>query len=163
MSPRNLLDSKSLLPKLPSHPRISYKPKKMCPNGEFSIRVFPAPEIPVVSQVASNNHLLPIKLHTLHRNSHHYPHLLRNRKLVFPKIVVPQNGWFIRENSLELMIWGYHYFWKHPNMKSSSKDQPTRKGYQRGFTASKLDPTMWKSTKNITPSLPLKSVYSMGW
>ena len=26
---------------------------------------------------------------------------------VFPKIVVPQNGWSI-------MIWGYPYFWKHP-------------------------------------------------
>ena len=32
----------------------------------------------------------------------------------FPKIGVPQNGWFIVENSLKLMIWGYHYFWKHP-------------------------------------------------
>ena len=33
---------------------------------------------------------------------------------VFPKIVVPQNGWFIRETLLEWMIWGYPYFWKHP-------------------------------------------------
>ena len=35
---------------------------------------------------------------------------------VFPKIVVPQNGWFIRKALLEWMIWGYHYFWKHPHM-----------------------------------------------
>ena len=35
---------------------------------------------------------------------------------VFPKIGVPQNGWFIRQGKtiLELMIWGYPYFWKHP-------------------------------------------------
>ena len=33
---------------------------------------------------------------------------------VFPKIGVPQNGWFIMENPIKWMIWGYHYFWKHP-------------------------------------------------
>ena len=35
---------------------------------------------------------------------------------MFPKIGVPQNGWFLMENPtlLKLMIWGYHYFWKHP-------------------------------------------------
>ena len=34
---------------------------------------------------------------------------------VFPKIWVPQNGWFIMEKSLKWMIWGYPYFWKHPH------------------------------------------------
>ena len=34
---------------------------------------------------------------------------------VFPKIGVPQNGWFISwKTLLKWMIWGYHYFWKHP-------------------------------------------------
>ena len=33
---------------------------------------------------------------------------------VFPKIGVPQNGWFIMKTLLKLMIWGYHYIWKHP-------------------------------------------------
>ncbi len=34
---------------------------------------------------------------------------------VFPKIGVPQNGWFIMENPIiKWMIWGYTYFWKHP-------------------------------------------------
>ena len=33
---------------------------------------------------------------------------------MFPKIGVPQNGWFVRENPIKWMIWGYHYFWKHP-------------------------------------------------
>ena len=36
---------------------------------------------------------------------------------VFPKIGVPQNGWFIMENPktlLKWMIWGYPYFRKHP-------------------------------------------------
>ena len=32
---------------------------------------------------------------------------------VFPKIGVPQNGWFIRKPLLKWMIWGYHYFRKH--------------------------------------------------
>ena len=30
------------------------------------------------------------------------------------KIGVPQNGWFIAENPIKWMIWGYHDFWKHP-------------------------------------------------
>ena len=37
---------------------------------------------------------------------------------VFPKIGVPQNGWFIMENPVKnlliWMIWGYHYFLQHP-------------------------------------------------
>ena len=35
---------------------------------------------------------------------------------VFPKIRVPQNGWFIMDNPtlLKWMIWGYHYFRIHP-------------------------------------------------
>ena len=33
---------------------------------------------------------------------------------VFPKIVVSQNWWFIMENPIKWMIWGYHYFRKHP-------------------------------------------------
>ena len=34
---------------------------------------------------------------------------------VFPKIMVPQNGWFITENPINpWMIWGDHYFRKHP-------------------------------------------------
>ena len=33
---------------------------------------------------------------------------------LFPKIVVPQNGWFIMENLIKGKIWGYPYFWKHP-------------------------------------------------
>ena len=33
----------------------------------------------------------------------------------FPKIGVPQNGWFIMENTIKIwMIWRYHYFRKHP-------------------------------------------------
>ena len=33
---------------------------------------------------------------------------------MFPKIGVPQNGWFIMETLLKWMIWGYHDFRKHP-------------------------------------------------
>ena len=33
---------------------------------------------------------------------------------MFPKIGVPQNGWFIMENHIKMDDLGYHYFWKHP-------------------------------------------------
>ena len=51
---------------------------------------------------------------------------LLDSRWVFPKIRVPQNGWFIRENPIiELMIRGYHYFWKHPDSNGpSNKSQP---------------------------------------
>ena len=32
----------------------------------------------------------------------------------FPKIGIPQNGWFVMENPIKWMTWGYPYFWKHP-------------------------------------------------
>ena len=33
---------------------------------------------------------------------------------MFPKIGVPQNGWFIWKTLLKWMIWGYHHFRKPP-------------------------------------------------
>ena len=34
---------------------------------------------------------------------------------VFPKIMIPQNRWFIWKSLLKRMIWGYTYFRKHPH------------------------------------------------
>ena len=46
-------------------------------------------------------------------------------KWVFPKIGEPQNGWFIMENPFKNgMIWGYHYFQKHPNEPLISQKRP---------------------------------------
>ena len=32
---------------------------------------------------------------------------------------VPQNGWFIMENPIKWMTWGYPYFRKHPHIAPS--------------------------------------------
>ena len=61
----------------------------------------------------------------------------------FQKWGYPQNGWFIMENPIKNgMIWGYHYFWKHPVGSKSPTFQAlvaTRKGDRRWF---------WFCTKN---------------
>ena len=44
-------------------------------------------------------------------------------KWVFPKIGVPQNGWFIMETLFKWMIWGYPYFWKHPSTNGGFSSQ----------------------------------------
>ena len=61
-----------------------------------------------------------------HRHHHHHHHHDNNCKRrhhhhdyctviiwVFPKIGVPQNGWFM-ENPIKMDDLGYHYFRKHP-------------------------------------------------
>ena len=37
---------------------------------------------------------------------------------MFPKMRVLQNGWFIWNTLLKWMIWGYHYFRKHPDSRT---------------------------------------------
>ena len=64
----------------------------------------------------------------------YFPWWTKRSKWVFPKIGVPQNGWFISwKTLLKWMIWGYPYFWKHLNVDlimTSPKDHWTLKtGY----------------------------------
>ena len=57
---------------------------------------------------------------------------------VFPKIGVPQNGWFIMENPIkDGMIWGYHYFWKHP---TSTHHQLRSQGHILAFQGDSYTP-----------------------
>ena len=44
---------------------------------------------------------------------------------VVPKIGVPQNGWFMMENPIKWVIWGYPYFWKHPYYGNMGNDIST--------------------------------------
>ncbi len=51
-----------------------------------------------------------------------YDQLLLGNIWVFPKIRVPQNGWFIMENPIKMDDLGAHpYFWKHPYSKTNKR------------------------------------------
>ena len=42
---------------------------------------------------------------------------------MFPKIWVPQNGWFIIKNTGKMDDLGvFPYFWKHPNLQPCNRD-----------------------------------------
>ena len=86
---------------------------------------------------------------------------------VFPKLGVPQNGWFIMENPIKkLMIWGYHHFRKHPYWHDGKKTPQPHGAYsllsalhtfRRGMICLRktLDPCvnspiyLWKSRNSL--------------
>ena len=50
---------------------------------------------------------------------------------VFPKIGVPQNGWFIMENPITWMIWGHHYFRKHSYVSTKDVMEKTQRSEKK--------------------------------
>ena len=54
---------------------------------------------------------------------------------MFPKIGVPQNGLvYFMENPIKIgMIWGYHYFWKHPY--SNNQRMASLLGFRSGWAS----------------------------
>ena len=50
---------------------------------------------------------------------------------VFPKIMVPQNGWFIIENPIRMDDLGYHYFRKHPCHSIKKRTKSCARGSSR--------------------------------
>ena len=84
---------------------------------------------------------------------------------VFPKIVVPQNGWFMEHPMNKWMIWGYHYFWKHPytvdgNNPANQLRLVSLSHYLQGF----IHPG-WCMICSINSMMHLKSLYhdKTGW
>ena len=65
-----------------------------------------------------DDNMAPVISNRIHNVGYMYLHGWFNFVIfmwVFPKIGVPQNGWFIMENSLKWMIWRYRHLRKHPH------------------------------------------------
>ena len=99
---------------------------------------------------------------------------------VFPKTGEPQNGWFIWwKTLLKWMIWGYHYFRKHPYGNSCSNlvacwNQHDFESLERGhgvgawsFSGSKkhhqgaLERLLWKSIARQRLIVPIGSMFEV--
>ena len=74
---------------------------------------------------------------------------------VFPKIVVPQNGWFIMENPIKMDEFGgkTHYFRKHPFLKKVTTTTTWRLGWVSPLShRSKLQPRICSKSKPSGPA-----------
>ena len=73
----------------------------------------------------------------------------REEKMIiwmFPKMLVPQNGWFIMETLLKVDDLGYPYFWKHPIW------------FKGGSTATKTKSSLRKRIENTCFGITTRSV-----
>ena len=91
----------------------------------------------------------------------------------FPKIVVPQNGWFIMETLLKWMIWGYHHFKEtpyHPITRASDSERSAawcspQLVYSRWkqMPHRLQHPRQWPALKHFLNTLPIKNRMEFLW
>ena len=81
---------------------------------------------------------------------------------VFPKIGVPQNGWFIMENSIKMDDLGKtHYFWKHPYITNLQ----LKLNFVRSFFGGNIPPNSMTQRKILRMCLekPTSILISLMW
>ena len=115
--------------KIASEPRFSFKTRTKIllpvwnPKPQLNKELF---------QKISEQHKSdgsPPKVGILTRQSLNFLGFWKHQIWVFPKIGVPQNGWFIMENPIKMDdLKGYHHFRKHPYSHSIFSISPLRLG-----------------------------------
>ena len=81
---------------------------------------------------------------------------------VFPKIGVPQNGWFTMENSIKMDDLGKtHYFWKHPYITNLQ----LKLNFVRSFFGGNIPPNSMTQRKILRMCLekPTSILISLMW
>ena len=78
---------------------------------------------------------------------------------VFPKLGVPQNGWFIRENPIRIDDLGYPYLWKHPYLSITC--QHVVVDFARTFGVLRLERCLENSSSALSAFVGCQSYIKM--